>query len=106
MEVEGTGGGGGTYNISGKFSAHSAEILAAGNGSIINLDSLPGGVPLTVSGGPGSGNTLNVTGTTGNDTFKISSAVVSTTVGSQAVTHQLLRAPGPEDQCRPCQPGR
>ena len=86
ISIMGTDTSGDTIDVAGTLTATTASISTVGGGSVINIDSLPGNVVLTVLGGTGDGNALNITGTPGNDTFTISATQVQTQVGSEPVT--------------------
>ncbi len=80
---------GNTVNLDGALDAKTASITAGtSNGAgddTININQLPVLVPLSVDGGGGTGNALNITGTSGNDTFTITSSEVCIQVGGNAI---------------------
>ena len=80
---------GNTVNLDGTLSAKTASITAGtsnGTGNdTININQLPVLVPLSVDGGGGTGNALNITGTSGNDAFTITSSEVCIQVGGSTV---------------------
>ena len=81
---------GSTVNLDGTIHGTTASIGAgAGNDILININQLTGAVPLTVNGGGDSGNLLNITGTSGNDTFTITSSEVSIQTAGSTVTNNI-----------------
>ena len=84
---------GNTVNLDGTLYGKKASITTGtSNGTgdnSININQLPGLVPLSVDGGGGTGNGLNITGTSGNDTFTITSSQVSIQVGGGSVTNTI-----------------
>ncbi len=65
---------GSVINLEGTVEgAESASITGGVGDDTINIDRLPDGVPITIDGGGYSsvGNTLNITGTAGPDTFNV-----------------------------------
>ena len=77
--IESTNFGGSTFNLDGTLEGNGAEITTTGSDNIININTLPS-IPVTVNGGDnstGSNNALDITGTTGDDTFTVSASAVT-----------------------------
>ncbi len=77
--IDSTNFGGSTFNLDGTLEGNGAEITTTGSDNIININTLPS-IPVTVNGGDnssGSNNVLDITGTTGDDTFTVSASAVT-----------------------------
>ncbi len=74
VNIVGDSGGGSIIDIEGTIErATTASITGGPSDDTINIDRLPAGVPVTINGGGFNdvGNTLNITGTAGPDTFNV-----------------------------------
>ena len=80
---------GSTVDLDGALHATSASITTGTGTDAININQLPGVVPLTVDGGGGTGNALSITGTSGNDSFTITSSQVSIQVAGSTITNNI-----------------
>jgi len=86
VALEGTSPAGSTVNLSGTLVALSVSVTTGTGNDVININRLPIGVPLTVDGGGGAANALDITGTTGNDTFTITGTQVVVQSGATTAT--------------------